>query len=382
MGDDTTEGALGKHTENASTASGKGQLLAAMEVLGSKTDRGHGLTAKQIAEEVERACGKAPTEAKVLDDVHAIARARPFGMEIDIPRRGKAGGIRRTRGALTGAQARALANMARTCKFVSASQREELCEALGRLLSERERQEMVGSVLVDEREAPASSDAFHAADVASMAMKEGRMIRFEYAKRELDGTESFPGGTRCEVPVALVFSFGSYYLETLDPDSPEGGTLLRRLDKVRNPRVADRRKDDGTVASLRHGAARRTAARVDMWGNGPELTLFLRVRRDYAGYVCDRFGAGVRFEHVARDLSVGYACITAQVSPTLCRWLFGMGDGVVVAKPKSHLWASQFWTSSPEARKPFEDLLADYEAFSADMRRRLEKCAEHYQDRA
>lgn len=369
----------GKHARPPhGKTSGKDQLLATLEVLRAQTDPRNGLSARRIAEEVGRICGSVPSDAKVLDDAHAIARAKPFGMEIEFPERGRATGIRRTKGALSSAQARALINMARTCKFVSSTQRDELCEALGALVSESERGEIVRGVHVDERDLPSSPDAYLAADVASKAIKEGHMVRFDYATRLLDGTESLGDGTCCEIPVALVFSFGRYYLETVAPGDLKGGTLMRRLDKVRNPRPAGRWKDDGTISELRRTVGERAATRVDMWGSGPRLTLFLRVKASHADYVYDRFGATVKFEHVAKDGSVGYVCIAVQASPTLCRWLFGMGEGIAAVKPKDHLWASQFWNGAPAAAKPFDALLADYDEFRRAMESLLATCSALY----
>ena len=370
-------------------ASGKERLLAVAEILRTMTSAESGLTAKEISEVIEAAGGARPSEGKVLGDVHAIAKMKPFGMSVEVPGRGKAGGIKCSGGLLGERQVGLLVHMARTCKFISPEQRDDLCQRLHALVPLSRIQGAAATpVFVDERETSESADAFRAAEIAERAIAEECLIGFEYWVRSLNGDEhpiEAEAGTRFfEIPIALTFSFGSYYLETCrqsDLDSAQAGnsslvpTMTRRLDKVRSPFVAGPYADPcGMLPLLRSSVEARLGERMDMWGDGVSRELLLRVKEKSARYVYDKFGADVRFAHVAHDGSEGYVLVRVQLSPTFYRWLFGMGDGVVLAKPRDELWTSEFFHDN-SAAMDFGRLLRDYEAVCEGLSSQLNLCA-------
>lgn len=350
------------------TGTGKSTLLATLDILRGFTDESHGLTAGEIASIIGARTGRPPSEGKVLSDIHEIAENRPFGMEVSIPSRGEAGGFRCTKAPLTAAQGRLLLNMARTCKFITDEQRAEVCGTICECVPRPQRAEILG-VCTDGREACASSDAFEAADVALRAIALKRMVRFSYVDRDFDGADKpiiAPDGgeTFEETPVALVYSFGNYYLETwAEEPGGRGSKMNRRLDRVRRPEVSSRlARRTREVRELRRTVGERTEQVLDMWGDGVPRALFLEVRREVARYVFDRFGASTRFHHVSPDGSTGYTCVVVQLSPTFYRWVFGMGGRVGLRPPGNPGWLQPFWEDERVAAKSVEELGEDYRA--------------------
>lgn len=362
------------------TRTGKSRTLAVMDILRAFTDGDHGLTAREIASVIGIRTGREPSEGAVLSDLHEISANRPLGMGVTIPGRGESGGFRCERSALTVAQARLLVNMARTCKFVTAEQRSELCEAVYETVSISQ-QDAIAGVCTDGREVPRSSDAFEAADVSLRALKAGRMIRFAYVDWGLDGVErplTSPEGSMTfeETPIALVYSFGNYYLETWADHPSPGRRMTRRLDRMRRPEVSPRRaRNTKEVGELRRSVRERTEQTFDMWGDGIPRTLFLRIDSSAARYAFDRFGHSLRVRHVAEDGSHGYACITVQLAPTFYRWVVGMGGGVTITRPKDPSWLVPYWEDPSVAKKGLEELEEDYRAAVSGLAQLMRDCA-------
>ncbi|MBQ9000569.1 MAG: WYL domain-containing protein [Eggerthellaceae bacterium] len=347
------------------SSSSKAQMLYIAEALRCLTDEEHGLTAQQLADAIAVRTGKAPSEPKVLRDLRLLSENTPFGMQVEAPTRGKNTGFKCTKLFVTSSQARLLINMVHTCKFITPAQRRELVEALHSMVSYYQQDAIVEDVHTDSRERPATPDVFLAADKAAEAIKKGRCLEFRYADRTF-GEEFLLSGEEgpilfVETPIALIYSFGNYYLETWSTYECDGRRLVRRLDKIRDPVVSDvLAVKSSEIDSLRETVEERTAQVFDMWGDGTPRTLFLRVEARMAKYVYDRFGSDVKFEHVSADRSVGFTCVVVQLSPTFFRWLFGMGDGIKVIKPVDALWVDAFWKETPRAKKEHGYLIEDY----------------------
>ena len=119
---------------------------------------------------------------------------------------------------------------------------------------------------------------------------------------------------------------------------------------------------------LRDTVQVRIGQTFDMFGGGETRDLFLRVSSRAARYIYDRFGHNTMFEHIANDGTYGFVHIRAKPSQTFYRWLFGMGDKVVLAEPKGHIWEDAFREGGNLA-KSHDQLMEDYRFTIADMRK-------------
>lgn len=362
-------------------ASPRGRLFAVAEILRIFTDENEGMTALEIARTFGRISGKTPSEKTVSDDIHAIAEICPFGMKIVLPSRGENVGYRCVGSVLSSDEALLLADMVKTSKFITGDQHNKLSEGLSGLIPVSRRDEMLGSVFVDEREAYEASNALSALKTASKAIERNEKIAFRYKTHMMNGTES-KSSLYFEDPVAIVLSFGHYYLETCvsTEEYPEGGPWFRRLDHMRDAMAIGQPIENmKRVFELRKTVVRTTNELFDMRGDGVSRTLFLKVEGRFAQYVYDRFGHDIKFEHIDDKLAIGYVRAKVQLSETFFRWLFGMGNGIKIARPVNNTWLEPFWESSPNAKKGIDNLMTDYDNAINGFGQQIESSLKMYQ---
>ena len=357
----------------------KEKLIALLEILCSVTDEEHGLTVPQLVEifnhlEREESCtgnqkNNAVNKNTVTSDIRLLKKLKPFGVEIKTGRRGTSEGVRCTKGILKKEHVRALINMTRACKFITAEQKRELSEKLYGMVSGYEQDDIASYIYVDRRDLSDSANVFAAVDASIEAMKRKRLLQFQYVTKNLSGKECplpSASGSDChvEIPLNLVFSFGNYYLETLAKDaSPADSPNIRRLDRMRNVRVLDEAYTKSIdLSDLQIETPNRIAQLIDMWGDGTSRTLFLRVQERAARYVYDRFGVDTQFHYIDNEERVGYVCVNVQLGPTFYRWLFGMSGQIDLVKPVDDLWAEEFWKSNPGYKKTYGDLINDFDS--------------------
>ncbi|MBR0404555.1 MAG: WYL domain-containing protein [Eggerthellaceae bacterium] len=355
----------------------RSRLLCTLGILMQFTDSNHGLTATEIRDILasRSESGKRPSEPSVLSDIKSLAENGMPAIEIERPTRGKTDGFRCTKAFLTDAQARLLINIVRTCKFITLDEWRHLCETLEGLVSVDQQDRSVGEVYVDERPRPTEPDVYEAADVATQSIELGRKMGFGYCYHGLDGKEHLleaPGGgfEFHETPIALIFSNGNYYLETW-PEHPSESLprkhFSRRLDRIRNPRVLDAKAEkNDEIESLKRSVPRRISQTFDMYGDGVERHLFLKVSANVSNSVLARFGHACKFENVAMEedgVKYGYLLVSVQLSPTFYRWIFGFGSQIQIVRPVNELWIrGGTWAKHPASKRTFNSLVEDYEA--------------------
>lgn len=362
-------------------ADGRSRLLLVLDVLLKFTDEVDGVTANEIARAIEACLGSRPSENTVRGDLYALAKERPFGLELAIPEQGQNTGFRCVSRPLTSDEAIMLHDMVRTSKFVGEQQRGSLCEKLLELASGRRRDEALETAYIDEREGYGAENVFDAVKAASKAIKENRKLRYYYSRHWMNGAEA-ETGPHYDDPVAIVVSNGQYYLETFAPlHNGEKVVQFKRMSHMRKVMVSDRPVDDvPLIDQLQRNTPSDVHQRIDMLGDGVPRTLFLKVAGNYAGRVYDRFGHDINFQYIdERDSKnvVGYACIRVQLSQTFYRWLFGMGEGVSLYRPVSKHWASRFPGISVEGDS-YLRMQDDYIEAVARYREMLRRESEKY----
>lgn len=319
------------------------RLLAVLEILRVFSDDEEGLTAKEISRIIGLRFGSTPSENTVLDDLRALSDNPPFGMEIKATSKGDKKGFRCVQRFVTPDEAAVLVNLVKTCKYLSPDQREKLVGKIVGTMPEGKQDEVVGTVYVDERQTSDYVDVFRAANAASKAINEGRTVTFKYVSHLMNGSVC-ESEEKEETPIALVYSFGHYYLETCVPTetSPDGEAWYRRLDRMKAVAIGRKVSATPRMQELSHSVIRDVSEKFDMYGDGVCRTLFLRVEGSHAKYVYDAFGNDIKFEHIDESAAVGYVCIRVQLSPTFFRWLFGMSPKIVLCCPRGLTWVRRF----------------------------------------
>ena len=271
--------------------SSRARLLAVLEILRVFSDEQDGLTAGEIARIIGRRSGKAPSENTVLEDLKALAENPPFGIEIKAASKGDKKGFRCVQRLVTPDEAAVLVNLVKTCKYLSPAQRNSLSGKLIEAMPPEKQDDVVETVYVDERQTSSFTDVFQTANTASRAIREGHMVSFRTCSHLMNGTVS-KGGVLTEAPVALIYSFGHYYLKTWAPSVGDESERvnLRRLDRMVDVSLGGKVKDKGRISQLSREVVRETSEKFDMYGDGTCRTLFLRVEGSHAKYVYDAFG--------------------------------------------------------------------------------------------
>ena len=351
--------------------SARGRILSVLGILLRFTDEEEGVSASEIARVVGACSGRPTSENAVLKDLHQIQRSRPVGIEIRVPKRGENVGFRAVGKPLSSEEAILVSDVIRACRLLSPGQREDLCGKILRFASEPKVEESVETVFVDDGVGRGPESIFPTLRTASKAIADNERVAFRKEAHLMNGSYRTSELIE-EDPVAIVFSYGRYYLETCRTDE-EGHACpgFHRLDDVVGMFATGKPIENRAgVDGLRMRVAADVRQRVDMYGNGQTRTLFLRVAGSHAKYVYDRFGHDVEFRHVVEegeDGVVGYACVRVQPSPTFFRWLFGMQGAVEIARPKGRRWVGSFPGLSgdelPALRSDFRFALAAY----ADM---------------
>ena len=185
---------------------------------------------------------------------------------------------------------------------------------------------------MDERPRPSEPDVYLAADVACQAINLNKKMGFGYCYNGLDGNEHLlaapDGGNEFhETPISLIFSNGNYYLETW-PEVPNESLprkhYSRRLDRIRSPRLLDEDAESNSeIEALKRSVPRRISQTFDMFGDGIERYLFLKVSSLAASNVLARFGHACKFENLSKDADgneYGFLLVAVQLSPTFYRW--------------------------------------------------------------
>lgn len=365
---------VGKRPSNENKPiSTRERLLSVLEVLRVFSDKEEGLTAKEIARIIGLRSGCAPSENSVLRDLRALFENPPLGIEIKPAFKGDKRGFRCVQGFVSPDEAAVLVNLVKTCKYLSPDQRKALSEKLIEAMPEWKRDDVVGTVFVDERQTGDYIDVFQAANVASRAIGEGRTVRFKNASHLMNG-DACESETKEEAPIALVYSFGHYYLETCVPTDarPDGEAWFRRLDRMKDVAVGKRAKQTSRMEELSHSVIRNVSEKFDMYGDGVSRTLFLRVEGSHAQYVYDAFGHDIKFEHVDEESAIGYVCVRVQLSPTFLRWLFGMSPKVVLCRPEGLTWVRRFDGFSECNQAGLESLGKDYSVATEAYLRKLD----------
>lgn len=342
--------------------SARARLLSVLEILRVFSDERDGLTAKEIARIIGLRCGKEPSENTILDDLRSLSENPPFGMEIEPASKGDKRGFRCVRRLISADEAAVLVNLVKTCKYLSPDQRDSLSSKLMEIMPPDKQDEVVESVYVDERQTSSSVDVFRAANIASMAIREKRSLSFKYASKRMNGTVS-EYEINDEDPVALIYSFGHYYLETYSSKekSSEQKLRFRRLDHMKDVSIAGRMINPSKAEKLSRSVIRETSEKIDMFGDNVCRTLFLKVEGSHAKYVYDAFGYNTRFEHIDEELAIGYVCLRIQLSPTFFRWLFGMTPNIILVRPQGLTWIRRFSGLSSCDEKKLIKIQGDYD---------------------
>lgn len=370
-----TEEEISELKESGFAASGtsRSRILSVLDLLVRFTDERTGISASEIARVIGICSEKPTSENAILKDLHQISESMPMGIRVAIPGHGENVGFRAVNKPLSSEEAILISDVLGTSSFIGEGQKDEISSKVLAFSSDYDVDESVETVFVDRKAGKDTDAIFSVLHAASQAIRTNERMAFKKQVHLMNGSIVKIGPYE-EDPVAIVFSFGRYYLEIMHVDeSGSSSPYFHRLDDIVDPVVTGKPLSDyEKVEALRTRVVADTRQRIDMFGSDTARTLFLKVSGSHAKYVYERFGHDLKFCHIDEsggDNVVGYACVNVMLSPTFFRWLFGMGGAVKLAKPKGKRWVGSFPNA---AASGFESYMRDYEAVAEGYKAALE----------
>ena len=370
------------------TRSTRERLISVINILARFTNENEGMTANEIARCIKICCGSTPSEKAVLDDLHAIERGTPLGIEILPAKKGENIGFRCVRKPLSPHEALVTANLIKASTCINPEQRDLISQKLESLTCIKENNGVPEAIYVDERESYGTSETLHAIDVASKAITNGERVSFRIATHLMNGSDSLTAPIE-EEPVAILLSFGRFYLETIETSNAAQPTPhFRRLDRIRGIIATGKPINNASlVEGFRTHVLEEARERIDMLGDENARLIILKVAGSYAKYVYDRFGHDTEFFGVDEASATGFVCLRVRTSPTLYRWLIGMCDGIVVAEPDERMLSrlkehKPSWALGRDWNTLSERLVIDHREVKAGLLQLIKKAHETYNGNA
>lgn len=357
----------------AASGTSRSRILSVLDLLVRFTDERTGISASEIAR-VIGICSERPTsENAILKDLHQISESMPMGIRVAIPSHGENIGFRAINKPLSSEEAILISDVVGTSSFIGEAQKEAISSKVLVFSSDYDVDESIETVFVDRKAGKDTDMFFGFLHAVSRAIRMNEKVAFKKQVHLMSGP-TVKVGFYEEDPVAIVFSFGRYYLESMHLD--ESGFPIphfHRLDDITDLVITGKPVSDrDKVEALRTRVVADTRQRVDMFGSGTARKLFLEVSGTHAKYVYERFGHDLKFCHIDESDErnvIGYACVSVMPSPTFYRWLFGMDGAVRLAKPKGKRWVESF----PNAvASDLESYIQDYEAASEGYKAALD----------
>ena len=357
----------------AASGTSRSRILSVLDLIVRFTDERTGISASEIAR-VIGICSERPTsENAILKDLHQISESMPMGIRVAIPSHGENIGFRAINKPLSSEEAILISDVVGTSSFIGEAQKEAISSKVLVFSSDYDVDESIETVFVDRKAGKDTDMFFGVLHAVSRAIRMNEKVAFKKQVHLMSGP-TVKVGFYEEDPVAIVFSFGRYYLESMHLD--ESGFPIphfHRLDDITDLVITGKPVSDrDKVEALRTSVVADTRQRVDMFGSGTARKLFLEVSGTHAKYVYERFGHDLKFCHIDESDErnvIGYACVSVMPSPTFYRWLFGMDGAVRLAKPKGKRWVESF----PNAvASDLESYIQDYEAASEGYKAALD----------
>ena len=228
----------------AASGTSRSRILSVLDLLVRFTDERTGISASEIAR-VIGICSERPTsENAILKDLHQISESMPMGIRMAIPGHGENVGFRAVNKPLSSEEAILISDVLGTSSFIGEGRKDKISSKVLAFSSDYDVDESVETVFVD-RKAGRDTDAiFNVLHAASRAIRMNERLAFKKQVHLMNGS-TVKIGPYEEDPVAIVFSFGRYYLESMHID--EGGSpspYFYRLDDIADPVVTGKPVSD------------------------------------------------------------------------------------------------------------------------------------------
>lgn len=303
----------------------KMKLLAIKDILYARTDEEHGITTKELIEELGKLDIKAERKS-IYQDIQTLE-----DMGVDVVKQTK-----HPRGYYIAsrefelAEVKMLVDIVQAARFLTPKKSRELIHKLEGLVSDHQAKQLQRNLLVTARPKTGNETIYYNVDAIHYGISSDRQISFQYcewnAKKEFVPKRK---GQRYVVsPCALLWDNENYYLVAYEKES--GLMKNYRVDKMIHIEIEEEERV-GREMLKAFNPAEYSRKAFGMF-SGEEQTLSLKVKTSLIGVILDRLGKDITIRRMSEEeVEVR---ITVEVSPQFFGWLAGLGQGVKIIAPQ------------------------------------------------
>lgn len=304
------------------------KLIAVLDVLREHSDEENPITASAICDLLAER-GITAERKSVYADIEALT---DYGY--DIVRSYSPKGFFLGSREFEEAEIYLLSDAVRTAKFISPKKTRVLVKKLGSLLSRGQRKKREKDIYFNPSQKCSNEEIFYNIDTISQAIRQNKMVEFDYVSRELKGREFVDVIKKLWVsPYALTWQDDHYYLIcNFQKYDNLVHMRLDRMSKVKIRKETARHFSEVSEYTDFFDVADYTNKIFGMY-TGNIQTIELCCKKKLAKTVVDRFSENIFITNVTDDeFCFSYK---AAVSDALVTFLLNFGDEIKVINPQN-----------------------------------------------
>ncbi len=304
----------------------KGKLLYLMKIFYEQTDADHGLTIKELIDELKKVNISAERKS-LYDDFNTL---RAFGFKIEMDKKKQYCYYLDNR-SLELHELKLLVDSVQASKFISKKKSNELIEKLKKLTSKYQANSLQRQIDVSNRVKTMNESLYYVIDFIHEAINSNKQISFQYFDWSVDKTKVYRhNGKRYKLsPWAVTINAENYYLIAYDAEAD----IIKhfRIDKMDNISPSDDNRE-GAEHFKNFDLALYTQKTFGMY-HGDETLVSLRCKNTMASVIIDRFGRDLTFfkdgdEHFEVRVKVA-------VSHVFISWVTMFDNDIEITGPAS-----------------------------------------------
>ena len=298
------------------------KIARLMEILKTKTDEEHGLSAEELINELARYDISAERKS-IYSDIELLRDEMGMPIEHD-----KSTGYRLAEHEFDLAELKMLVDAVQSSRFISVSKSDDLIYKLKGLTSEHHARELQRQVTVKNRIKSMNNTTVYAIDTIHNAILKDRKIVFQYWGWTPDKQQvaRHNGKKYCVSPWMLLWDDEYYYLVAFDDEHHE--IRHYRVDRMRSVNELNEKRD-GREEFTAIDIADYSSSVFGMFG-GETTHVTFRCKNSMADVVIDRFGRDVMLtpegDHFRFHADIN-------VSPLFFGWLASFGSDIRLEAP-------------------------------------------------
>lgn len=309
------------------------KLIYILKILMEKTDDEHGVTSKDIINELEKYDIKAERKS-IYTDIDALNR---FGFEIEGHKEGKKYEYKLISGRKYQLpEVKLLVDAVQSSRFITHRKTDELIRKLEKEVSIYDAKKLHRTVCIDKRSKSDNESILITIDGIYTAMQCHSQISFKYYEwvvnfNNYNKVEEVPkrNGKIYQVsPWSMFWNDEKYYLVAYDTNDK----IIKhfRVDRIKFLRVLSDYRE-GMEEFKNFDVSTYVKSTFKMFGGGHFEKVTLRIDNSIIGVIIDRFGNDyeiVKYNDYNSDVT-----ISVYLSQQFFGWLFGLGEKVEIISP-------------------------------------------------